>query len=97
MVCQSTQLRKQTCFKSPLKLKTNAPYGRGLEEDSSPDVGEMEGVGIAEACISGNENWLLIKGISDFGNSEQMVQSDIETAAENAAEVLVSILENVQA
>jgi nucleoside phosphorylase len=38
------------------------------EQHSKVDVGEMEAAGLVEACRRGNVPWLIVRGISDFGD-----------------------------
>ncbi len=55
------------------------------------EVGEMEAAGFVEACRTGEVQWLVVRGISDFGDS---FKNDAfhDLAARAAAAVLVDFL-----
>jgi len=57
------------------------------------EVGEMEGAGVVEACRPGNVPWLVIRGISDFGDDLKNDRFH-DLASRAAAAVLVDFLEH---
>ena len=55
------------------------------------EVGEMEAAGVVEACRRGNVNWLVIRGISDFGDNFKDDRFH-KFASQTAAAVLADFL-----
>lgn len=57
------------------------------------EVGEMEAFGVVEACRRGRVPWLIVRGISDFGDQ---LKNDLfhRFAASTAASVLSDFLSN---
>ena len=64
-----------------------------LQIDPEAIGAEMEGAGISSAAHRHNVPWIIIKGISDWGDGTKAHQSKQQLAAENAALVTKKLLE----
>ena len=56
--------------------------------------GDMEMAGVVSACERANKQWIMIKGICDWGFNKDTVnkEEDQEIAAENAASIVLDML-----
>ena len=65
-------------------------------KDKKPELigGEMEAAGVASSCERNNTQWIMIKGICDWGFDKESENKDNYqmVAAENAAQVLIKML-----
>jgi nucleoside phosphorylase len=57
------------------------------------EAGEMEAAGLATACRRGNVDWLVVRGISDFGDTLKSDQFHT-LASHAAASVAVDFIQN---
>lgn len=77
------------------KLVDNREYQNALLR-SAPDAigGEMEGVGLSKAAIRRQVSWLLVKGISDWGDGTKRENKAVNQrlAAENAANFVLFVI-----
>ena len=69
------------------------PRAELLKIDPEAIGGEMEGAGIVEAALEQRAFWIVIKGISDWGDGTKARKSVQEKAAQNAAWVTKRLLE----
>lgn len=67
------------------------------EEFPHAVAGDMEGQGLAMACIKFSMPWLLMKGISDFGGRDDDDAESQKDAASASVEALLNILNNKDA
>lgn len=98
---RSEQINWPKVFIGPLvcgdKLVDNKEFIKKLQT-SEPELigGEMEGSGIEVAASAANVSWIVVKGISDWGDGTKNTPSkddDQRTAARNAVIVVKAMLE----
>lgn len=75
------------------KLVDNKEYIKILEGDFPKAVGgEMEGVGVASVCDRKSKEWIVVKGICDWGEGKSKKYQKI--AAETSVDLARHVLEN---
>jgi len=81
------------------KLVDKRTFRDSLVKLAGGDVigGEMEGAGLAQACVSERTDWLLVKGIADWGDGNKPAGDEKDrvqlAASKNAAWVLGRLLD----
>lgn len=76
------------------ELLDNKEYVEGHKE-VQPELigGDMESAGMASVCSRKNVDWILVKGICDWGYNKNSHKKEYQQiAATNSAEVIVSLL-----
>ena len=77
------------------KLVNNLDYRRQLKEQfPTSRGGEMEGAGVASACVNKNIPWILMKSVCDFGDGHKQEHKHARQAcaASLAAEACLRVL-----
>jgi nucleoside phosphorylase len=77
------------------KLVDSKPFVEGLKKMFPEAIGgEMEGTGLQSSCNRKNKEWILIKGICDWGYDKQHINkdSDQQMAIDNVCDYLIYTL-----
>lgn len=84
----------QGTYASGEKLVDDQAFREALRlREPELGAGDMEAAGLASVCTSRHTEWIVVKGISDLGYQKE--DDYQETAAENAADFVVFMLERV--
>lgn len=76
------------------ELLDNKEYVEGLKVEQPELIGgDMESAGMASVCSRKNVDWILVKGICDWGYNKNSHKKEYQQiAATNSAEAIVSLL-----
>lgn len=76
------------------ELLDNKEYVEGLKEEQPELIGgDMESAGMASVCSRKNVDWILVKGICDWGYNKNSHKKEYQQiAATNSAEAIVALL-----
>ena len=75
-------------------LLDNKGYVNKLKENQ-PEIigGDMESAGMASVCSRKNVDWVLVKGICDWGYKKDSHKKEYQQiAAENSSKAIISLL-----
>jgi nucleoside phosphorylase len=78
-------------------LTDNLQFVEKLQADHPEAIGgEMEGIGLQSSCLSRSKEWILIKGICDWGHNKDVPTKDQDqkTAIANVCDFLMFTFEN---
>ena len=78
-------------------LLDNENYVEDLKKEHPELIGgDMESAGMAAACNRKNTDWIMVKGICDWGYNKNSHKKEYQTlAANNAMDTIVSLLKQL--
>lgn len=93
---KKTSAYKGSYLSGNVRFTAKSPIEELKEDFTQVSVGDMEGHGLASACDKFKKPWLLMKGISDFGDRDEEEKEYQKDAAFASAKALLNILNNTE-